>query len=1100
MRGKVKWLMLAVGWMCVAKSAQSQFYHGLHQPFGKNRVQYEQFDWKKYEFKDFTVFFYGEGKNLAVFTAMSADKTISEVERFFDYPVRSERLQFVVYEKLEHFQQSNVGIPQSDESNVGGKTQIAGNKIFLYYNGDLNDLRRQVRRGISEVLIAQMMFGENWREMIKNTALLNFPEWYVDGLTWYATEPWSVEADDQLRDLVLSSKYKNFNRLKGADAEVAGRSLWYYIAETYGSKVIPNIIYMARVSRNVESGFLFVLGISMTTLMDDAHMYFVHRYERDEEGAQPFNDFLPVKTRRNLDYSELKISPDERWLAFASDDLSKTKVWIYDNSRKKRKGYLRQGHRLDRIHDLSYPIMDWNPTTERLVVISERKGKIWIYQIDPEKGIESKSEILRLEKILEMSVSDDGKQILFSAINHGQSDIYLYSVAARSQRQLTNDIYDDCDPAFWNGQVIFSSNRMNDSVDLAKDHLFYQPARFYDLYSLPLSDGSNSSLRLTDTPIANERMSQAVNGESFLFLSDESGIKNKYLGQLDSSIVSIDTVITYRYFTESSTLTNYSRSIREMDFNSPTKTSNDLFFYKGKYRMQKVEDANESQIVEALNSSFRSGLKPDETDEAPRENKPTDDSGIELIRIKVFEESKSIPQENSTESIKTSKESGLIDISDYKFDSEAISDMGQPKTAAVQPIDTSSKVQSSKFKIPEQRNYNLAFAATDLTTQFDFDYATDLYQPYNGGPYIMPGMGAFLKVGMLDVFEDYKLEGGFRYSFNGSGTEYFLSLDDRSKRLDKKYIIQRQSLVNNNRTDSILHNYLYQVRGIFRYPIDEVNALQFTTTGRFDRLVTEAFEGGTLNKPDKFTYYLGLKGEYIFDNTLFKSLNILNGTRAKIFAEHYRNVMNLNSGFTVVGLDARHYQRIHRDLIWANRLAASSSVGQQKLVYYLGSVDNWIVLSNRDRFDNTTNIAPDQGYAFQTIATNMRGFIQNARNGNNFVVVNSELRWPVVKYFTDRPVKSELLANFQAIGFADVGTAWNGPNPYSDENAFNNIKVTNKAVTVTYKNQNDPIIGGVGWGVRSKVWGYFVRFDYAWGIENGVLLKPVTYLSFALDF
>ena len=86
------------------------------------------------------------------------------------------------------------------------------------------------------------------------------------------------------------------------------------------------------------------------------------------------------------------------------------------------------------------------------------------------------------------------------------------------------------------------------------------------------------------------------------------------------------------------------------------------------------------------------------------------------------------------------------------------------------------------------------------------------------------------------------------------------------------------------------------------------------------------------------------------------------------------------------------------------------------------------------------------------------------------------------------------------IGFADVGTAWNGPNPYSDENAFNTIVVTNGSATVRYKNQNDPILGSLGWGLRTKIWGYFVRFDYAHGIENGKFITPRGHLSVGFDF
>ena len=1100
--------MLLVAMLVVINTTGiAQFYHGMHHPFGKNRLQYEEFNWQKMEFDDFTVFFYGKGKNLAIYTARNADQTISEVERFFDYPVRGERLQFVVYQKLEHYRQSNVGIPETDESNIGGITQIAGNKIFLYYNGNLNNLRKQVRKGVSEVLIAQMLFGDNWREMIKNSTLLNFPEWYIDGLTWYATEPWNVEADDRLRDIVLSGRYKNFNRLRGLDSEIAGRSLWYYIGETYGSKVIPNIMYMARVSRNVESGFLFVLGISMSSLLEDAQDYFAYRYEQDAEGVQEIEEFVDVKTRKALDYSELKSSNDGRYLACASNDMSKTKFWILDTQTGKRKGYLREGHRLERIYDQAYPIIDWNEAVGRFMVIQEKKGKVWLYQIDPNTGIETKTEVLRLEKVLEMDVSNDGKQILFSAIANGQSDIFMYSVSARSQKQITNDVFDDRYPSFWDDKAIFSSNRVNDTVDQIKDHLIYAPSRFYDLYSISLNGDENKAMKLTKTPLASEIQGQSIDGESFVYLSTESGIRNRYVGRVDSSILSIDTAISYQYFTKTEPRSGYPRNIIEMDYNATDDVAYEMIRFDGKYRIKQVDNATQSGYMEPPKSNYRSSWAEPK---AQSPNVIEDSNGVSLIRHKVFEDNDLLdlqkqdePQpQDSAKFIEPIKEgSDLIDITNYTFDNESIEDSeNEVLIGKSQNQDSSQYSAVQTFEVREHRNYKLAFAATDLTTQFDFDYATDLYQPFNGGPYVMPGMGAFIKVGMLDVFEDYKLEGGFRYSFNRSGAEYFISLEDRSKRWDKKYIAQRQSLIDANRSDSIQRTYLYQVRGIFRYPLSEVGALQFTTSARMDRQVTEALEAGSLATPDRFNYYVGVKAEYIFDNTLIKALNIRNGARAKVFAEHYRDILNSSTGFSVVGFDARHYLPIHRDLIWANRLAGSSSFGQRKLVYYMGSVDNWIVLSSRDRFDNTTFVPRDQGYAFQTIATNMRGFIQNARNGNNFLVLNSELRWPIVRYFTDKPIKSEFISNFQLIGFADVGSAWNGPNPYSDENSFNNISVTNGAVTVTYKNQNDPIIGGTGWGLRTKIWGYFVRFDYAWGIENGLFLDPVSYLSFGLDF
>jgi len=904
----------------LSTAVHAQFYSGMRQPFGKNRIQYEEFDWMKYEFDYFTVFFYGEGKNLAVFTARNAGDMVEEMEQFFDYSLRSERLQIVVYQKLEHFRQSNVGIPDDDDSNIGGKTQIIGSKIFVYYPGDLNEFRTQIRRGIAEVLVGQMLFGDNWREMIKNNALISFPLWFTKGLTNYAAQPWDVDIDDRLRDLIGRDKYSNFNRLKGDDAEIAGQSIWYYIAETYGSNVIPNILYMARVTRSIESGFLFVLGISLKTLMKDAQEYFEFRYETDEYGAQEFAEFDPIRTKKSAEYSEPKVSANGRYLTYASNQMSKTKVFVYDYMKDKRKRYLRQGHKLEHIYDQSYPIMDWNPATGELHVITEKKGKLWMTRIDPEKGKVSKIQLFRLEKVMEMDFSPDGKQILFSAINKGQSDIYLYSIAANSQKQLTNDIYDDRYPVFWKGNsIVFASNRANDTINLANDYLQYAPLQTKDIYQLDLDD-DEVAFNLTQTPLSDEKSPVAFSDQQYMYLGDESGIRNRYIGHIDSSILSIDTAITYRYFSENEPLTAYFRNLREFDYNQDEKKIAELFFLNGRFKFMSKEGDGVTDKYMPGKSNFIQDRYIEEED-TEQEESSKDTLGITFVKKQVFPET--VPGKLDDD--------GAIDIFNYQFDSESLKEASNAdgerpaKPEAADTVLTAQKV--SRLRIPEMRNYNLAFAATDLTTQFDFDYVTDLYQPFNGGPFVQAGMGSFIKVGMLDVFEDYKVEGGFRYSFNQPGTEYFISLENRSKRWDKKYILQRQSLQVGQSVQLTQVNQMYLAKGVFRYPLDEVQAVQFTGFGRYDRLITKGSDAQRLAQSDVTDFMLGAKAEYIFDNTLTKGLNILTGSRAKVFAEHYRSAIDPSTALFVTGLDARNYIPIHRDLIWANRIAGSSSFG-----------------------------------------------------------------------------------------------------------------------------------------------------------------------------
>jgi hypothetical protein len=101
----------------------------------------------------------------------------------------------------------------------------------------------------------------------------------------------------------------------------------------------------------------------------------------------------------------------------------------------------------------------------------------------------------------------------------------------------------------------------------------------------------------------------------------------------------------------------------------------------------------------------------------------------------------------------------------------------------------------------------------------------------------------------------------------------------------------------------------------------------------------------------------------------------------------------------------------------------------------------------------------------------------------------------------NKPLKSEFLKQFQLVGFGDLGTAWTGMNPYSKDNNLNIERLGSSPLVVTLRSQKEPFVGGVGYGLRTKLWGYFVRADWAWGIEEGRMNdKSRFYISLNLDF
>ena len=133
------------------------------------------------------------------------------------------------------------------------------------------------------------------------------------------------------------------------------------------------------------------------------------------------------------------------------------------------------------------------------------------------------------------------------------------------------------------------------------------------------------------------------------------------------------------------------------------------------------------------------------------------------------------------------------------------------------------------------------------------------------------------------------------------------------------------------------------------------------------------------------------------------------------------------------------------------------------------------------------------------MAVPVRGFYYNERNGNSFALLNSELRVPLFRYLLNRPIRSDFFQNFQVVAFGDAGTAWTGNDPYAEDNFFNRQVIERNPLTITIKNQREPIIWGYGFGLRTRLLGYFVRGDWAWGVDDQRRLPHVFHLSLDLD-
>lgn len=1059
----------------------AQFYSGSNQEFGKNRVQYRDFNWLYYPSDPFEVYFYQGGKDLAAYVVQAAHQELEPLEKRFDYSL-DETIQVIVYNKQSEFRQSNIGLQDSDGYNIGGTARIVGSKLFLYYTGDHEELHRQIRSNLARVLFAQMMYGGDWKDVIKNSTMLALPEWFEEGLIRHASHPWDAPCENIVRSGLESGSFEHFNRLNSLEAPIAGHALWKYIADVYGENVIPNILYMARVSRNVENGFLFVLGLSLDELLSDFRTYYQSRFEQLDGGRLSPDDAplvsvkppkrnlgaLPIRQKKKYTYGQFRISPDGAYAAFTTNERGQYKVWLVDLTSGKKKRLYKGDYKVARIIDNTYPVLAWHPTSQLVTWTMEKKGRAYLgsYRLDEKKITEK--ELFRIDKVIDLSYSENGRQMIFSGVAEGQTDLYLYQVIGNNQQRITNDLYDDLNPRFLPGsdRVIFASNRPDDTLRI--DVPVAPVSNERDIFILNLK--SRSLEQVTDSPLESEFMPSDYDGKNFTYLSRASGITNRYIAYLDSAISRIDTTIHYRYFTVSRPVSDFAMSPLDYHFDPGSGTYTMMHYRNGGYRFSTGSKANDQAL---------DGLK---AVEGLGQVAPPSPEGLEFPEPEREVDIRDYQFEGETRDYDYQKEKVELDLT-------APPDTGTP--------DGEVAASPKQITVPKSRNYRLNFATDYVLSQIDNSFANQFYQRLSGPGNVNPGISGLMKLGISDLFEDRKIVGGVQLSGSLENNDYGISYHNLEGRLDKKLTFMRRGQRQVGSTSvNQLNTHLIEYE--LKWPINEFLSIRGTASYRNDRTVFLSTDFQNLGEPNQFLHALGGRGAVVFDNTLSKGLNLYDGVRAKVWTEYYTDPFDdsENTDTYVFGLDYRQYVPVFRDIIAAFRISGATSLGGRRVVHYLGGVDNWLF----QRTDNSTEIATDENYYYQTLAAPMRGFFVNARNGNSFALVNAELRVPVFKTFMRKPIKSDFVEHFQVLAFSDVGSAWTGLHPYSEDNGFNTQEETTGPVTIEINSNREPIIWGYGLGLRSRVLGYFVRIDWAWGVDDGQILPRVLHFSLNLDF
>jgi len=1092
--------------------------------FGKNRVQYQKFKWKYYQSENFNTYFNQDGLELGKFVAQVAETELPSIEEFVEYGLQR-RANIVVYNNFDEYQQSNIGLG-IDWQTTGGVTKLVNNKMIVYFDGNHDSLRLRVREGIARVLVENILFGDDLGEFAANQALLDLPKWLTDGYIEYAAEHWNPKWDDDLKSALLSGDYNGFYQFAYAKPMLAGHAFWHYIGDKYGASKTTYLLYLSRIYRNLNSASQKVTKKKFKVLLADFMTEESQKYYKDIRGRRnvPKGQLSVTENIGKKDYIRFNANPQPRSFTYAMVEYKQGqyRVVLMENFLN-RKVLLKYGTRsYENEQNPNYPILAWDGKGTRLACIYWKEGKLrlFVYDVINRIKIIKDQELHQFDQVQDMKYMLDANTLLLSAVKAGQSDIYVYKIDKGNAQQVTNDVYDDLDASFVafpnKTGIIYASNRPNGAAASSSDSL---PAKHFNIFMV---DNWNQSefkqiSQLTDLKFGNARFPSQYNTSHFTFVSDENGINNRYAGFFKTERAGLDTLV----FIGDEVLRNpvpnevdsllkewNKNDIDSVGFVSVTNDSSYVFpltnYQSGLLETRTAGDNSlVSEVVRQGNFKFLYRLRVDENTLRRRNitAKPTEYVKRLTEQQRLVTERAEVQQQTQGDSTKKNEDFFQNEFENEKKDS---SQLGKVVTGEEisKPEPILKKAKIFEYRPPK---YFVDYAVTG----FNNTVFGTRFQPYAGGqgPVQLSNGDDFngiVRMGTSDLFEDVKFMGGFRLATsNLSDYDLLLSFMNYRKRLDWGASVYRTNqevgfILNSSGPayPGLMRSTLYMIN--LQYPLDRVRSIRAKIGPRFDRAILKGVDINSLEQPDVKKTYGQFDIEYVYDNTINPTLNIWKGLRYKAYFDWYTQLTDVSSTegkfLMNAGFDIRHYLPIYRNVIWAVRGAGDFSWGSQKVIYYLGGVDGWI----SPKFNNGLAPDPDVNYTYQSLALNLRGFPQNVANGNNAIVINSEVRMPVFSTFMNKPINNAFVRNFQLVQFVDLGTAWNGQ---FDKIERPSVVYNLPPLAVRIKAGGiGPFVGGYGFGARSTLLGYFLRFDVAWEMNGVFKGKPELYFAMGMDF